>query len=171
MKLTTTLKGQGFENQIREVGINPNYWYAVARSWELKIGGVLRVIIWKEAIALYRDSQGKVRGLENACPHKGVELDKGEACGENLVCPYHGWQFNGEGKRVNIPYFPQNKNYSPAKVRSYPVREKYGLIWVFPGDANLAEEKDLPNIIEYDDAELVRRADTALFSSSFFYLQ
>lgn len=153
MKLTTTLKGQDFENQIREVGINPNYWYAVARSWEVKIGGVLRVTLWEEAIALYRNSEGKVCGLENACPHKGVELDKGEVCGENLVCPYHGWQFNGEGKCVNIPYFPPEQKLPPAKVRTYPVREKYGLIWVFPGDANLAEEKDLPNIKEYDDAE------------------
>ena len=151
MKLTTKLKSQIVQNQVREVGINPNYWYPVAWGNGLKPGEVISVKVWQQAIAVYREQTGKLHALENACPHKGVELDRGEVQGSNLVCPYHGWKFNGKGECVSIPYLPKEQKLPCAQARSYPVQEKYSIIWIFPGDSSLATSSQLPKIPEYEN--------------------
>ena len=151
MELTTTLKGYKVHNQVRAIGINPNHWYPVAWADKLPAKKVIPVVIWQQAIAVYRDSQGKLQALANACPHKGIELHKGEVKGENLVCPYHGWEFNGAGECVHIPYLPPSQKLPCAQARSYPVQEKYNIIWVFPGDASLAATRELPSVPEYND--------------------
>ncbi len=131
MELATTLKRQVLQNRVREVGINPNYWYAVAWANELKPEHMIPVVIWQQAIALYRDAEGHLHALENACPHKGVELHKGYVKGDRLVCPYHGWEFGANGQCAHIPYLPLDQKLPAAQARSYPVQERYGLIWVF----------------------------------------
>jgi phenylpropionate dioxygenase-like ring-hydroxylating dioxygenase large terminal subunit len=71
MELATTLTSQTVQNAVREVGINPNYWYPVGWANQLKSGQVMPVTIWQQAIAVYRDTNGQVHALEDACPHKG----------------------------------------------------------------------------------------------------
>jgi len=128
MELATTLEGRSVQNRIRTVGIDPTYWYAVAWSHQLAVGKTLPVTVWKQAIALFRDANGRARALENACPHRGIELHKGSVSGCTLICPYHGWEFDREGRCVGIPYLKDAQKLPRARVRPYPVREKYGLI-------------------------------------------
>ncbi|MBE9114278.1 aromatic ring-hydroxylating dioxygenase subunit alpha [Lusitaniella coriacea LEGE 07157] len=153
MEITPTLKSQTLQNIVREAGINPNYWYPVAWANRLKSSQIISVIIWQQAIAVYRDTNGKLHALEDACPHKGVALHKGEVREANLVCPYHGWEFDSSGKCASIPYLPPQQKLPCAKARSYPIREQYNIIWVFPGDPALAENSQLPNIPEYSDPD------------------
>jgi renierapurpurin 18,18'-hydroxylase len=151
MELATTLKGQAVRNQVREIGINGNHWYAVAWTTDLKPGKILPVIVWQQSIALFRDGQNQVQAVENVCPHKGVSMDKGQIKGDAIACAYHGWEFNGKGECVNIPYWNSGQKLPCAQLRTFAVQEKYGLIWIFPGDRSLADTVSLPNISEYDD--------------------
>ncbi|XGV94802.1 MAG: Rieske 2Fe-2S domain-containing protein [Leptolyngbya sp. BL-A-14] len=151
MKLETTLRGQFTQNQVREVGINPNCWYAIAWADQLKVGQVMPAMIWQQAVALYRDAQGQIHALENVCPHQGVELHHGEVQGNCLVCPYHGWRFDEQGQCVHIPYLPAKQKLPRAQTRSYPIQEKYGLLWIFPGSPELAANYQLPEIPEFSD--------------------
>ena len=167
MELTATLSEHIVQNRIREVGINPNYWYPVSWADRVKPGQIVPVTIWQQAIAVYRDEGGQLHALEDACPHKGVALHQGEVQGCHLLCPYHGWEFNGSGECVKIPYFPPEQKLPPARARSYPVGEKYNLIWIFPGDADLAEETPLPDMPEYDDPEWLGVPIPAHFSAHF----
>jgi renierapurpurin 18,18'-hydroxylase len=167
MELTTELKGQTVQNQVREVGINPNHWYPVAWAEKLKPGQVVPVTVWQQAIALYRNADGQAFALEDACPHKGIELHKGEVLGNCLVCPYHGWEFNPEGQCVNIPYFPADQKLPRANARSYPTREKYGIVWVFPGEPSLADQKALPEVPEYDNPDWLLVPITGKFNAHF----
>lgn len=153
MELETTLRGHTVQNAVREVGINPNYWYPVSWAEDLKPEAVIPVVVWQQPIALYRDRTGQVYALEDACPHKGVELHKGKVEGDRLACPYHGWEFDPSGQCVNIPYFPDNQKLPCATARSYPAQERYGIVWVFPGDPALAEQISLPEVPEYDDPD------------------
>ncbi|MEM8807837.1 MAG: aromatic ring-hydroxylating dioxygenase subunit alpha [Cyanobacteria bacterium P01_G01_bin.38] len=153
MESAPVLQGQPIERRVREVGINPNYWYPALWGHQLKPGQIVPVTVWQTTVALYRDQTGQPHALENACPHKGVELHKGEVHDQNLVCPYHGWAFNGEGRCVSIPYFPPEQKLPCAKARSYAVQEKYGLIWLFPGAANLAHQQPLPEVAEYGNPD------------------
>ncbi|PZD74601.1 Toluene-4-sulfonate monooxygenase system iron-sulfur subunit TsaM1 [Acaryochloris thomasi RCC1774] len=153
MELATTLQGQTVQNRVREVGINPDHWYPVAWADQLQPGTVQPVQIWQQAIALYRDQQGNLNALEDACPHKGIALHQGKVEGPHLACPYHGWQFNSEGECVHIPYFPPEQKLPCAKARSYPVQEQYGIVWVFPGNRDLADQTTLPEVPEYGNPE------------------
>lgn len=166
MELATTLKGQMVQNIVREVGINPNYWYPVAWADKLKVGQAMPVMLWQQSIAVYRDSTGQVHALENACPHKGVELHKGKVQADRLVCPYHGWQFSPAGECVNIPYYPPDQKLPCAVARSYPTEERYGIIWVFPGDP-AAALRQIPEVPEYNDPDCLVVPITGLFKSHF----
>ncbi len=149
MELATTLTSQTVRNTVREAGINPNYWYAVCWSKDLESDALRQVVIWKQKIVLFRTSDGQVHAMEDACPHRGVELHRGQVKGCNVVCPYHGWEFNPEGQCVSIPYFPSGQKLPPSRARAYPVQEKYGLVWVFPGDRTQADTTPLIDIPEY----------------------
>lgn len=117
---------------VRQLGINPNYWYVVARSDELQ-SHPLGVRLWQEAIVLYRDRSGVVRAFEDRCPHRQVQLSHGKVWGDRLECSYHGWQFQ-EGRCVAVPYLGSEQKLPSCKLRSYPVLEQDGFIWVFLGD-------------------------------------
>jgi renierapurpurin 18,18'-hydroxylase len=167
MELATTLIDQTVHNTVREVGINPNYWYAVGWAEQLKPLTVIKVMVWQQAIALYRDGSGQVHALEDACPHRGVELHKGQVKGCHLVCPYHGWEFNSDGDCVNIPYLPEGQKLPTASAQSYPVQEKYGILWVFPGDLDLADAVPILDIPEYGRPDLLMIPITGHFKAHF----
>ncbi|MBH8573241.1 aromatic ring-hydroxylating dioxygenase subunit alpha [Nostocaceae cyanobacterium CENA369] len=167
MELATTLKSQRVQNRVREVGINPNYWYAVGWASQLQVGEIVSVMIWQQAIAVYRDADGQLHALEDACPHKGVALHKGKVQGCNLACPYHGWEFNGSGDCVSIPYLTKEQKLPRAQARSYPIQEKYNIIWIFPGDPSLAIASQPPHIPEFDQPELLMVPISAHFQAHF----
>ena len=149
MEASPVLKGQSIYRRVRSVSINPNHWYPVFWSHDLAHGDVVPVRVWQSDLALYRDMDGTVNAVADACPHKGVELHRGEVHGNHLVCPYHGWEFDKDGNCVNIPYWPKVQKLPCAKARSYPTKEAYGIVWVFPGEMELAEQQSLPEVPEY----------------------
>src|SRR5262249_49514993 len=62
------------------------------------------------------------------CPHLGADLSRGTVCGEHLRCPFHGFEFDRDGRCVATPYgAPPPK----ARVRTLPVREQNGIVLVF----------------------------------------
>lgn len=147
--------------QIRTIGINPNHWYAVAWAKELPPGQILPVTIWHQEIALYRDAQGQIQAVADRCPHKGVSMHKGSITGDRIVCGYHGWEFGPDGECAKIPYFPDGQKLPRACLRTFPVRERYGLIFLFPGDADApravleqrAEATPMLEIPQFDDPD------------------
>ncbi len=153
MELATTLTSQTVQNAVREVGINPNHWYPVGWASEVMPSDIMPVVIWQQAIAIYRDANGQLHALEDFCPHKGVALHKGKVKDCHLACGYHGWEFNGNGQCVSVPYLPENQKLPRAQVRSYPVQEKYNLIWIFPGDPSIATTSQPPDILEFDNPD------------------
>ena len=169
MELATTLKSETVQNVVRTVGINPNYWYPLGWSSELNPGQVKAVTVWEKAIAIYRDSDGTLHALENRCPHRGIELHLGKVKGRHLACAYHGWEFDGDtGNCVNIPYLDDKQKRPPCAVaQSYPVQEKFGLMWVFPGDPDLADATALPDVPEFGSDEWFMVPITAHFKAHF----
>jgi renierapurpurin 18,18'-hydroxylase len=147
------LAAQSLPSDIRTIGINPHHWYAVAWAKDLPAQQILPIQIWQQEIALYRDHQGQVRAVADRCPHKGVSMHKGSVTGDRIVCGYHGWEFTPDGECANIPYFPAGQKLPRACLRTYPVRERYGLIWLFPGDADRAATTPMLEIPQYDDPD------------------
>lgn len=120
-------------SSVRACAINFNHWYVVAQGSEVT-DKPLGVTLWQLPIALYRDQGGQVWAMEDRCPHRQVKLSDGQVRGNNLECAYHGWQFDSQGKCAEIPYFEAGQKLPPCQLRTYPVQEKDGFIWLYPGD-------------------------------------
>jgi phenylpropionate dioxygenase-like ring-hydroxylating dioxygenase large terminal subunit len=110
-------------------------WYWAALSSSLKAGGLRREIFLGEPVLLGRMNDGRAFALRDICPHRAVPLSAGKVMPENTVeCPYHGWRFRADGVCSLIPSTVDGQeNIDPSKirVRSYPVREQDGLIWIY----------------------------------------
>ena len=112
---------------------NLNCWYVVAQSAEVG-ASPLAVTLWQQAIVLFRDQQGQVQALEDRCPHRQGKLSEGKVIDGHLECAYHGWQFDGGGHCMQIPYLDQGQKYPPCQLRVYPVQEQDGFVWLYPGE-------------------------------------
>jgi phenylpropionate dioxygenase-like ring-hydroxylating dioxygenase large terminal subunit len=135
---------RGNEPDLRRIGLNPDFWYPVARSKDLKRGSVIAASFAGEPIALVRTDSGKVFALEDRCAHRQMPLSCGVVAGEHIKCCYHAWTYNAAG-RCTVPYLPKGTPL-PSGVRSYPCREASGLIFVFPGDAARADTVSFPDL-------------------------
>lgn len=134
----------GAERDLRRVGADPDHWYPLAWSSELKPGKALAVAFAGEPIVLVRPKDGPVFALANRCAHRQVPLSQGVVEGCTLRCGYHGWAYDQAGRCTDVPYLGKGK--LPNGVRSYPCREVNGLVLVFPGDPALAEKTSLPTL-------------------------
>jgi phenylpropionate dioxygenase-like ring-hydroxylating dioxygenase large terminal subunit len=132
--------------KVRAAGMNPDYWYAVEYDRNVKRGQVVEVKFWKRSIALFRGDDGVLRAIDNRCAHRQLKLSLGEVRGCHLVCPYHGWCYDGRGQVVDIPHELFGRPMPSFRVGTYPVKVRYGLIFIFPGDPALAEVRAIPDI-------------------------
>ncbi|MGH2470069.1 MAG: Rieske 2Fe-2S domain-containing protein, partial [Chloroflexota bacterium] len=117
-------------------GLMRQYWIPTLLSSELPAPDCdpLRVMVLGEQLIAFRDSNGKVGLVANACPHRGASLffGRNEDCG--LRCVYHGWKFDVSGECVDMPNEPAESNFK-HKVRavSYPCVERGGVVWAYMG--------------------------------------
>ncbi len=137
---------------LRRTGINPNFWYPVAVSRSVQKQKTFAATFAGERIALYRGESGTIYALEDRCAHRQVPLSMGVVEGDTLRCCYHAWAYRGNGRISQIPYLPKGAGRPPRGVRAYPVREAYGLVFVFPGDPQKAATTALPELPEFDSA-------------------
>ncbi|MFB7712012.1 Rieske 2Fe-2S domain-containing protein [Streptomyces sp. NPDC056105] len=137
---------------LRRIGIDPDYWYPVAVSRAVRKGRTFAAVFAGERIVLYRGRSGSVHALEDRCAHRQVPLSLGVVEGDVLRCCYHAWAYRGNGRISQIPYLPKGCERPPRGVRSYPVREAFGLVFVFPGDPERAESAPFPVLPEFGAA-------------------
>ena len=146
-----------------------NFWYPVALSEEVKADEPLRVEILSLKFVAFRDADGAAHVLSDTCVHRGGSLGKGWVKDGCVICPYHGWRFDGSGKCTTIPSIGYDGKPPPrAKVDSYPVQEKYGLVFAFLGDLPEQERPTLMPVDEYDDDEW-RASEAMVLPVDYYY--
>ncbi len=146
-----------------------NFWYPVAKVEEVRDDEPLRVQILGLKFVAFRDSDGVARVLSDTCIHRGGALGKGWVRDGCVICPYHGWQYGGDGKCSHIPTFGDDmKPPARAKVDSYPTQEKYGIVFAFLGDLPEDERPPVCEIPEYDDPAW-RVNQTVVFEVNAYY--
>ena len=129
-------------------------WYFAAHSAALKPGRMARKILLGEPVLLGRTKDGHAFALRDICPHRAAPLSAGRILGELVECPYHGWRFNaGSGQCTLIPSLVTGQEMDIARIRlrSYPVREASGLVWIFMGEG-VNEPGPAPDITLADSA-------------------
>ena len=113
-----------------------NAWYVAAWADEIEAGPLARRIC-NEPIVLYRGPDDKAAALIDMCCHRGAPLHMGRVIEEGLECGYHGLVFGADGACVRIP--GQDRVPERARVRSFPLEEQDGLLWIWMGDPALAD--------------------------------
>jgi len=130
-----------------------NFWYPIVLGKDLQDKPARATVLGLNFVA-FRDSEGGAHVLADTCVHRGGSLSRGWVQQGNVVCPYHGWTFGGDGKCRRVPSLGEGaKIPARAKVDSYPVQEKYGIVFAFLGDLPEAERPPLYDIPEWDTPE------------------
>jgi len=129
-------------------GYSYNAWYLA--GWTTSFDAQLSAVkILNEPIVLYRTEAKQWVALEDLCPHKLVPLSLGELIGSCLRCHYHGLKFAADGQCVEIPGQPVVP--AAVRVRTYPVTERHGGVWIWMGVPGRADESEVPDIIGEGD--------------------
>lgn len=107
------------------------FWHPILSVDDLKTSP-LEVTFIDDLLVLWRDRNGRVNAHENRCLHKTAKLSNGWLSSDgNLTCPYHGWEYDSEGRCVNIPQSNnKDKSSNLACLRNYICVEHAGYIWV-----------------------------------------
>lgn len=130
-----------------------NLWYVAEWSEAVKDKPTKAKVLGQN-IVLFRNEQGEIQCLADVCLHRGGSLGEGWVAGDNVVCPYHGWEYDGQGSCKHIP--SEGRDFKISKrfqVDSYDALERYGMIWVFMGDLPEEERFPIPEFPEYDDPQ------------------
>lgn len=130
-----------------------NQWYVILESRDVKKNQLIGVKRLGENIVIWRDSQGKLGLALDKCPHRGIALSKGKVKDDHLQCPFHGFEYDPDGKCKLIPangraaIVPEHIHLS-----TYPVSEAHGFIYLFWSKTGaVAPDGDLPWFDDLDE--------------------
>jgi phenylpropionate dioxygenase-like ring-hydroxylating dioxygenase large terminal subunit len=133
------------EADLARCGALKDFWYVGCLSSELKANQLLSRRLFGVPLVLFRGADGKPAALFDRCLHRNARLSAGDCFDGKVGCPYHGWVYDPSGACVEIPSLGpeqsgldehglQRRPCDVGKVRSFPVREQDGLVFVFMGD-------------------------------------
>ncbi|MDH7798710.1 MULTISPECIES: Rieske 2Fe-2S domain-containing protein [unclassified Beijerinckia] len=112
------------------------FWQPVALSRELPEpdGAPLRVTVMGEDLVAFRNSKGVVGLVEARCPHRGADLYFGRNENCAIRCVFHGWQFDLQGRPLELPNVPPDASYHQTiRLKAYPTREYGDVVWAYMG--------------------------------------
>ncbi len=152
----------------------PFGWFHVAYSHELAAGSSRAIHFFGQDMVLFRTDSGRACVLDAYCIHLGAHLGHGihghrdqggEIRGDTIVCPFHGWRYDGDGYCVEVPYaknMPPKLKDKPC-LKAWPVSEKNGIVWLWyhpRGEAPLWQVADIPeaNSSEWSEMDIHRWA-------------
>ena len=105
----------------------------------------VRVRLLGENLVAFRDTDGRVGLIQEACPHRGASLFHGRNEEAGLRCIYHGWKFDVEGNCLEMASEPAESSFcDKVKIKSYPVVEAAGFVWTYMGPAESMPEFQPP---------------------------
>ena len=122
-------------------------WFRVAYTDQLAPGELKKLHLFGRELVLFRTESGKPCLVDAYCPHLGAHLGVGgEVVGEAIRCPFHHWEFDGEGQCTKIPY--AKKIPPKAKLSPWPLVEKNGLLLAYHDAAGGAPDFEIPELPE-----------------------
>jgi phenylpropionate dioxygenase-like ring-hydroxylating dioxygenase large terminal subunit len=143
-----------------------NCWYAAAWENELADGVLLPRSIIGERVVLFRQRNGTLVALEDACPHRFAPLSRGRLeDGCNIRCMYHGLKFAPSGECIEIP--GQAEIPSAAKVKTYPLALGDDLIWIWMGDPDFAPNTLVPRAAGYNEPGAIMRVGQVTYNANY----
>ncbi|MET7771816.1 Rieske 2Fe-2S domain-containing protein [Nocardia sp. NPDC005366] len=133
------------------LSMKPTGWFQVAWSAEIGIGEVRCMKYFDTEMIAWRSAAGAITVMDAYCEHLGAHLGHGgHVDGDRIVCPFHGWEWNSEGRNVCIPY--ERRPNRGRRIRSYPVAELNESIFLWHDVDGGAPYFDVPDVLAgFDD--------------------
>ena len=135
----------------------PYGWFCVALNSGLGDKEVRAIKYFGKKLVLFRTESGEPNLLDAICPHLGAHLGHGgKVKGESIACPFHGWEYNGEGQVTSVPYaknIPPKVRDGKQCIHAYPLRNIRGLLYAWYHPNNLPPMWEPDPVEEMDGKE------------------
>jgi vanillate O-demethylase monooxygenase subunit len=119
-----------------------SFWHPVALASDVG-GSPVAARLLDQDIVLYRTDQG-VTAAADICAHRGAPLSMGKLKGNRIMCAYHGYCYDAQGRCTEIPAHPDSPIPSKLHLRVFRSAERYGLVWVCLDASSPREIPDFP---------------------------
>ena len=121
-----------------------NAWYVAALATEVEGEALFSRRLLDTPVMIYRRKDGTPVAMRDRCPHRFLPLSMGKRDGDDVVCLYHGLKFDCSGQCSHNPHGNQHIP-AAAKVQTFPLVERYGFLWIWMGDRELANPDQIPD--------------------------
>lgn len=111
----------------------PDRWYLILTPDEVPAGRPVRHRRLGRDLVFWRDAQGALHAADDRCPHRAAALSVGKVEGGELVCPYHGFRFDGGGACTAIPAHPSMRIPNAMHLTLATVVEAHDFVWMWSG--------------------------------------
>ena len=145
---------------------NPTGWYRVAFADEVRPNEIASRTYFGMDLIAFRTEDGTAQVMEAHCPHLGAHIGVGGCIRDGtVVCPFHNWRFDTDGRNVEIPY-RRAQNGEPevnrrASLRTFPARDWCGMVMVWFDEQRQDPQWELPHLPEMSDETLLWHAPIA----------
>jgi len=133
-----------------------NHWYVAALSNEVGRQPLGRLLLG-DPVVMFRTGNGEAIAFEDRCSHRGYPLHKGQLIGDMLQCGYHGLLFDCSGSCLKVP--GQAQVPPGARIRTYPLIERWGWVWIWMSDAACANDTPVTDFHWLDDPGWVAKSE------------
>jgi nitrite reductase/ring-hydroxylating ferredoxin subunit len=118
----------------------PTGWYALGRDDDFRPMTIRTLHRFGYDLVVFRSAAGRLGVLDAVCPHLGAHLGGGAVRGEEIVCPFHGFAFATDGRRVTATgRMPQ------LACRAWPTRVVDGFVLVYHDPSGAAPTWEIPS--------------------------
>ena len=124
-------------------------WYVAALSSEVGPTELFHRKLLDVAVMMYRRQDGTAVAMHDRCPHRFAPMHLGKRVGDDIACAYHALRFDCSGTCVHNPH-GNGAIPKAAKIRTYPLVEKYGYLWIWMAD----EEPDMSLFPDYSPLDV-----------------
>jgi len=117
---------EGLEPDINTISL---HWYVIGEANNFRANRIKKITVWNKDYAVWKDSKTNIYyAMDDDCSHKGASLSGGYLNKGCIACPYHGYEFAGNGTLVKVPGLDFTNTACKNQV-TYPIVEKNG--WVY----------------------------------------
>jgi phenylpropionate dioxygenase-like ring-hydroxylating dioxygenase large terminal subunit len=164
------------ENKDETEIINYNLnWYVIDEATNILKNKIYSKIIWNKKYLFWKDNDNKYHAIANTCNHRGASLSTGKLINNNIICPYHGLEFDKNGLLLKVP---QNSNMK-GKIQkcfnqeSYNIFEKNGWIYLnIIGNtiynnsiASISSISRIQNNLIYEEEESIKKNIQCIYTN------
>ena len=124
-------------------------WFQIGWSVDFGVERPVPMRYFGRDLVGYRTAAADLVVLDAICQHLGANMAfGGHVDGDCIVCPFHGWKWNPEGANVDIPYSEKLKSNRAKRLRTWSVRERDGLVYLWHDPASSPPTWEPPTMVE-----------------------